>query len=205
MDTPRDQPNVIGANIRDLRNLREITQSSLASQVNLDQSAIAKIESRKRSVSAEEAGAIARALGVTVERLLDYPGAHQDALLYTRVIAPQRDLEARLQELKRLVSGSEDGTLQGIVRRLRDGVEGYRAEVPDPYTLTASRELVDQSLAGANSAVERYAAFSDAVMRALETFAATDPEPTPRAKSREEDKRRARRPRDRGKPGGSPS
>lgn len=182
-----------------------MTQASLASQVNLDQSAIAKIETRKRSVSAEEAGAIARALGVTVERLLDYPGADQDALLYTRVIAPRREMEARLEELRRIVSGSGDGTLQGIASRLRDGIEEYRAEVSESHAPATDREYVGAALAAAQHVLERFPVLREEVTKALDGFSASgsSSEPITTEEGRVPRRRAASRVTDRGISGDS--
>ena len=85
MGTERRFRNSIGPQLRRLRNQRNLTQDALAAKLqraglDLDRTALAKIEIQLRSVFDFELAMIARVLGVSTEALLP-PGAKLDAIL----------------------------------------------------------------------------------------------------------------------------
>ena len=168
--------DAIAANIRDLRKLKGLTQLDLATRVLLDSTAIAKIETRKRNVSAEELWSIAGALEVDVSSLYDYPGIEEDRVLTALVLTPQRELHAQLMGLRNFVSGTGEGSLWATVRRVEDGVQTYRAHVPDPFRLTASPAHVKQALSDADRIEEGHESFSRGVLQALDKFDPADGE-----------------------------
>lgn len=61
--------NIIGENIRNLRENAEFTQESLAKYLNVDQSLISKIEKGERGMSADMIEKLASLFGVTVDQL----------------------------------------------------------------------------------------------------------------------------------------
>lgn len=195
--SPANLTDAIAANIRDLRKLKGLTQLDLATRVRLESTAIAKIETRKRHVSAEELWSIAGALEVDVSSLYDHPGLEEDRLLTALVLTPQRDLHAQLVHLRSFVSGDEEGNLLATVRRVADGVQAYRARVPDPLKLTASPAHVRQALADADRIEARHESFSRGVMQALNQFDADDG-PELSISSRTSKRSEARRVRERG-------
>ncbi|RTE67328.1 XRE family transcriptional regulator [Amphritea opalescens] len=66
--------NIIGPNVRKLRELQHLTQDELAAKCNIcgwdiSRGTLAKIESKVRKVSDYEALALARALNVNIDQL----------------------------------------------------------------------------------------------------------------------------------------
>ena len=168
--TELELKRLIAANIQGLRKLKGLTQSELGLRVSLDSSVVAKVESGFRSVSAPELWKFAAALDVDIGRLYDYPGAREDRFLVTLVLTPQRELQAHLDAIRHFIDGTGEGALQTSVSRINDGVEEYRAKVPDPYLLTASPELVDRALGDAIRVWERQRALRDELSAALNKF-----------------------------------
>jgi len=162
--------NAIATNIRELRKLKGLTQLELGNRVGLNSTAIAKIETKRRNVSAEELWALAAALEVEVGSFYGYPGAQEDRLLTALVLTPERELEAQLRSLKHFVSGSGHATLSEAARRIEDGVNEYRKQVPNPYELAASPEQVEQALADAARILANHRQFSNQVAAALNSL-----------------------------------
>jgi len=160
----------IAANIRDLRRLKGLTQASLAARVQLDATAVAKIEVRKRNVSADELWAIAVALEVDVNQLYQYPGQQDDRVLLESLLAPERELAARLNGLKHFASAVGDGTLHDAALRIQDGLAKYRKEVPKPLELTGSPELVQRALSDAERMLTNYQSLRHELSEALDNF-----------------------------------
>jgi len=69
--------NIIGPQIRNIRESRQLTQEELAARCNLEgwnisRSTLAKIESQVRRITDEEAAIIAKALEVKIGKLYEY-------------------------------------------------------------------------------------------------------------------------------------
>ncbi|MEC5168542.1 helix-turn-helix domain-containing protein [Glaciihabitans sp. GrIS 2.15] len=171
--------NAIATNIRELRKLKGLTQLELGNRVGLNSTAIAKIETKRRNVSAEELWALAAALEVEVGSFYGYPGSQEDRLLTMLVLTPERELDAQLRSLKHFVSGSGDATLSEAARKIEDGVNEYRKQVPNPYELTASPEQVEQALAEAARILANHRQFSNQVAAALNSLNAPAPQGPP--------------------------
>lgn len=172
-ESPRSRGELskaVTTNIRSLRNLKGLTQAALAAMVNLDSTAIAKMEKGRRNVSVEEAWEIAAVLDVPIERLFDYPGAAEDRRFQALLLAPQRELQARLKELEHFVSGSGDSTLDEMIARLASGLDAYVDKEPAP-PLTADPDLVSETLSTVRSLLERHQAFRRDVLIALAALA----------------------------------
>lgn len=69
----------VGRNVRDLRVERKMTQADLASRVYLDRTAISRLESGQRTVTAPELASIAGALGVDIRSLAERGGLTAEA------------------------------------------------------------------------------------------------------------------------------
>lgn len=179
---PRDLTNAISTNVRELRKLNGLTQLELAQRVGLDPTALAKIETRKRNVSAEELWALAVALEVEVASLYHYPGAQEDRLLTMLVLAPERELDAQLKNLRHFVSGTGEGSLDAALRKIEDGVEEYRTTVPNPYERTASPDQVTGALADARRIAANHEYFSSQIEGALNSFEERTPQSRPQSK-----------------------
>ncbi|MDH5179599.1 MAG: helix-turn-helix transcriptional regulator [Gammaproteobacteria bacterium] len=68
--------NLIGPQIRTIRESKSLTQEDLAARCNMEgwdisRSTLAKIESQVRRITDEEAAIIARALGVKISKLYE--------------------------------------------------------------------------------------------------------------------------------------
>jgi transcriptional regulator with XRE-family HTH domain len=61
----------LGSRIRGLREQRQITQAALGKALDIDQSAVSRIEDGTRSLTATEVAAATSALGVTIDALLE--------------------------------------------------------------------------------------------------------------------------------------
>lgn len=141
---------------------------TLAERVGLDPTAIAKIETRKRNVSIEEAWALAGVLGVTVDQLLDYPEANHDRRLNVLLLAPLRELESRGDGWRQFLSGTSEGEFHSLIGLIADGVITYLTESPDIKTPTTSQDSADHALAMALNVLERFQEFSSDVEAALD-------------------------------------
>ena len=69
----------IGRNVRDLRVERKMTQADLADRVYLDRTAISRLESGQRTVTAPELASIAVALGADIRSLAATSGLEAQA------------------------------------------------------------------------------------------------------------------------------
>jgi transcriptional regulator with XRE-family HTH domain len=170
----------VAANIRDLRKLKGLTQVTLAERVGLDSTAVAKIETRKRNVSIEEAWALAGELGVSVDQLLDYPEANHDRRLNTLLLGPLRELESRGDAWRQFLNGTSEGDFQALIGRIAQGALAYLSETSDPRTPTASRESLEQALAAANDILSRHQQFRSDVEAALDRLLDSRSAPRPR-------------------------
>ena len=143
------------------------SQKDLAAAVpGLDQSAVARIETRQRVVSVDEAQEIAAALGVTILDLLAEVGEGGDRLFYSRVIRPARQLEALLNDSGRL----DLELIRGAVVRLREGIDAYEGEAVDPAVLVAEGQSVGTFLAFAHALVEGHDRFQAEVFAAIWSY-----------------------------------
>lgn len=102
----------VGRNVRDLRVERKMTQAALASRVYLDRTAISRLESGQRTVTAPELATIASALGVDIGSLaatsgLSAPAAH---MTYAR---PRPVESSRPQWLQIHIRGAQMDFLVG--------------------------------------------------------------------------------------------
>lgn len=175
MNNPKDEAlgaisSSIAGNIRDLRKLSGLTQAELGARVRLDPTAVAKIETRKRNVSAEEIWLFAAALEVSVETLFDYPGKEDDGLLMSLVLAPERELQNQLREIRQFVSAGGDGTLTDATTRIIAGVRDYSAAVSNPPSSTASPTLIERALQDAERIDHRSETLRLELIAALDKF-----------------------------------
>lgn len=109
----------IGARVAEARSERGATQAQLAATIGMDRTALAKIESGSRGVSALELVAIARALGRRVEWFVDetppalasYRGAHPGVAVQaidTELDSLVREVEFVTSHCPELVTGQPE-------------------------------------------------------------------------------------------------
>lgn len=123
----------IGARVAEARSERGATQAQLAATIGMDRTALAKIESGSRGVSAVELVAIARALGRRVEWFVDKPppalasyrGAHSEVA----VQAIDTELDSLVREVEFVTSHCPE-----LVRRQPD-------PLPHPTSPEEAEEL----------------------------------------------------------------
>ncbi len=140
---PDNADERLGANVRFLRERREISQAELARRMSAagcpwHQSTVARVEAGRQAVRASEAEALARILGVTVDRLLwASPEAKEAALASDAVGRLRRDWReaagavARLHAARSAASRARDRAAGSEWPRVRDMAEGLAEELED--------------------------------------------------------------------------
>ena len=107
--TKTELQKIVGGNVQKYRVKRKLTQEELASKVNINSSAITRIENGQRMMSVPTLVAVAYALGVSC-----------DALLRSEEITSQR-----IKNICSLLEGHSDSSLDQIERILRVLIEEF--------------------------------------------------------------------------------
>jgi transcriptional regulator with XRE-family HTH domain len=77
MEYDMDVKKKVGERVRELRNIRQISQEDLAHKANLDRTYINSIENGRRNVSIINVERITKALNVTLAEFFDTEGFKQ--------------------------------------------------------------------------------------------------------------------------------
>lgn len=112
--TKAELQKIIGTNVQRYRINREMTQEDLATRVNINASAITRIENGQRMMSVPTLTAVAKALGVSC-----------DSLLQTGEIASQHT-----KNIASLLEGQSDSSLNHVERILKVLIEEYGDKEP---------------------------------------------------------------------------
>lgn len=100
---------IIGSNVQRYRTKRKMTQEDLATKVNINASAITRIESGQRMMSIPTLTAVAKALGVSCDSLLQ----------------PEEMISERKKNICCLLEGQSDDSLDHVERVLQVLLEEY--------------------------------------------------------------------------------
>jgi len=90
MQTAKD---LLGARIREVRKLRQLSQERLAEKVGLEPKQISRIEGGKSSPSMDTLEAIARELQVDMKDLLDYQHLQEEEPIEDQVVRMLRMMD----------------------------------------------------------------------------------------------------------------
>jgi transcriptional regulator with XRE-family HTH domain len=135
----------VGSNIRKWRNLKEIKQKDLATELNLSEAAVSNIENDITNLTLGQLEDISIALDVSIEQLLSDPQEKYNSYAgYHQVLARQEEQKAVEKELLTAVIASlekKDEQLQTIMQHF---IHTMRECMLSDKTFNSSKQVVSR-------------------------------------------------------------